>query len=90
LVEIALAAMTAPQPVTDPERGIASMARLAYAHFLLGRGWRFFAAQCCLMSVGSADVRRRPLPRSLHFLYPLLRVPLLLWRRGKSVIRRRS
>jgi len=90
LVAIALAAMTAPQPVTDPERGIASMARLAHAHFLLGRGWRFFAAQCCLMSVGSADVIRRPLPRSVHFLYPLLRVPLLLWRRGRSVMRRRT
>lgn len=89
LAAIGLAAMTAPQPVTDPARGTVSMARLAHAHFLLGRGPAFFAAQCRVMAVGPADVIRRPLPRSLHFLYPLLRLPLWLWRRGRAALERR-
>jgi hypothetical protein len=32
---------------------------------------------------GVADIVRVPLPRPLHFIYPLLRLPLWLWRRAK-------
>jgi hypothetical protein len=49
--------------------------------FLLGQGWAFFAAQCRTASVGIIDVVSLPLPPYLHFLYPLLRLPLWLWRR---------
>jgi hypothetical protein len=53
-----------------------------WTQFLLGRGWAFFAAQCRTASVGIIDVVSLPLPPHLHFLYPLLRLPLWLWRRA--------
>jgi Uncharacterised nucleotidyltransferase len=55
-----------------------------WAQFLLGRGWAFFAAQCRTASVGLIDVISLPLPPYLHFLYPLLRLPLWLWRRAAA------
>jgi hypothetical protein len=78
LKEIALRAMTRPQ--AKPE-GVRAMSANVYTQFLLGRGWAFYAAQCRIASVGILDVVALPLPPSLRFLYPLLRVPLWLWRR---------
>jgi Uncharacterised nucleotidyltransferase len=52
--------------------------------FLLGRGWAFFAAQCRTACVSIIDVVSLPLPPYLRFLYPLLRLPLWLWRRGAA------
>lgn len=88
LAAIALAAMTAARPGTDPDRGIVSITRTICTHFLLGRGRDFLLAQCRVVAVGPADVIRWPLPRPLHFLYPVLRLPLLLWRRGAAAIGR--
>ena len=88
LAAIALAAMTAAQPNTDPDRGIVTIMRTIHAHLLLGRGRDFLVAQCRVIAVGPADVIRWPLPRPLHFLYPVLRLPLLLWRRGAAAIAR--
>jgi hypothetical protein len=55
--------------------------------FRLGHGPRFFAAQLREVLIGPGDPIRLPLPRALMFLYPLLRLPLWLWRqlprRGK-------
>lgn len=80
--------MTAAQPNTDPDRGIVTIMRTIHAHLLLGRGRDFLVAQCRVIAVGPADVIRWPLPRPLHFLYPVLRLPLLLWRRGAAAIAR--
>jgi len=55
-----------------------------WTQFLLGQGWAFFAAQCRTASVGIIDVVSLPLPPYLHFLYPLLRLPLWLWRRAAA------
>ncbi len=55
-----------------------------WTQFLLGQGWAFFAAQCRTASVGIIDVISLPLPPYLHFLYPLLRLPLWLWRRATA------
>jgi hypothetical protein len=55
-----------------------------WTQFLLGQGWAFFAAQCRTASVGIIDVISLPLPSYLHFLYPLLRLPLWLWRRAAA------
>jgi hypothetical protein len=55
-----------------------------WTQFLLGQGWAFFAAQCRAASVGIIDVISLPLPPYLHFLYPLLRLPLWLWRRAAA------
>jgi Uncharacterised nucleotidyltransferase len=79
LKKIALQAMTRRQAKAA---GVWAMSADIYAQFLLGQGWAFFAAQWRIASVGILDILTLPLPRSLHFLYPLLRVPLWLWRRA--------
>lgn len=81
LVAIALAAMSAPQTDMEPDGGIAGVTRYMHTQFLLGRGWPFYAAQCRVASIAPVDVVRCPLPPFLQFLYPLLGVPLWLWRR---------
>ena len=83
LVAIALRAMARPNAASN--RGMADVIRSVLTQFLLGKGWAFFTAQCRIASVGLADVVRVPLPASLHFLYPILRLPLWLWRRTKRV-----
>ena len=50
------------------------------AQFLRGRGARFFFAQCGLLISSLDDRLMFPLPPYLHFLYPLLRLPLWLLR----------
>src|SRR3984957_5921335 len=51
-----------------------------WMQFLLGQGRASFGAQSRTASVGIMDVISLPLPPYLHFLYPLLRLPLWLWR----------
>jgi hypothetical protein len=84
LVAIALDAMTAPRAETEADGGIAGVTRIVRTQFLLGQGWAFYAAQIRAAAAGPADVIRFPLPLPLHFLYPLLRLPLWLWRRSSS------
>jgi hypothetical protein len=80
---------TAAETMADRARGedggnAAAIWRGFWMQFLLGQGWAFFAAQCRTASVGIIDVISLPLPPYLHFLYPLLRLPLWLWRRGAA------
>jgi hypothetical protein len=82
LVAIALAAMTAPYTETEVDGGLLGVSRSVLRQFLLGKGRAFFMAQCRASAVGVDDVIRLPLPPSLHFFYPLLRLPLWLWRRA--------
>jgi hypothetical protein len=84
LMTIALDAMTAPRAETEADGGVAGVMRIVRTQFLLGQGWAFYAAQIRAMAAGPADVIRFPLPMPLHFLYPLLRLPLWLWRRSTS------
>ena len=56
--------------------------RVVYSQFLLGKGWAYFAGECRVQSIRTLDIVEVPLPRPLHFLYPLLRLPLFLWRRA--------
>ena len=84
LVDVALAAITAPQTETAADGGIGGVLRFVSTQFLLGQGWRFYAAQCRVASVGPVDVIRLPLPRTLHFLYPIIRLPLWLYRRARA------
>ena len=88
LMAIALDAMAAPRAETEADGGIAGVTRIVRTQFLLGQGWAFYAAQIRAAAAGPADVIRFPLPLPLHFLYPLLRLPLWLWRRSISARRR--
>jgi Uncharacterised nucleotidyltransferase len=82
LASIALRAMTNPQ--AKPDGMIAVSENIRY-QFRLGHGWAFFVAQCQVASVGIFDVIALPLPPRLHFIYPLLRLPLWVWRRAGAV-----
>ena len=88
LASIALDAMTAPQAPTERDLGFVDVVRGVRTQFLLGRGCAFFLAQCHAASVGPADIVRWPLPRPLHFLYPLMRLPSWLWRRATAATAR--
>lgn len=83
LVAIAIAAMMAPEAPADRDGGVHGVISELRNQFLLGQGIAFYLAQCRLAYAGAADIVRVPLPRALHFLYPLLRLPLWLWRRAK-------
>ena len=58
--------------------------RLTLMRFFLGSGPAYFFAQCRITSVHVGDTIQLPLPQGLHFLYPILRFPLWLWRRISS------
>ncbi len=81
LKALALQEMARPQAAAD--RGIVGVVREVFTHFMLGRGWRFVVAQCRVAAIGIDDVMRVPLPPPLAFLYPLMRLPLWLWRRHR-------
>jgi Uncharacterised nucleotidyltransferase len=88
LVAIALDAITAPRTRTEADGDAAGVMRGVYEQFLLGEGWAFYVMQCRLLSAGPADVIRLQLPPELHFLYPIVRLPLWLWRRAALALGR--
>ncbi len=55
-----------------------------FSQFLLGGSWRYYLAELRLRSVSLADMEAVPLPRALGFLYPLLRLPMLVYRRVRD------
>ncbi len=70
-------------------RSFVSKMRVILAQFLLGEGWAFFWAEYRVEFVRILDVIDFPLPALLHFLYPLIRLPLWIWRRGVATVTQR-
>jgi Uncharacterised nucleotidyltransferase len=84
LESIAMHAMTADADLIDlPFRSMWS----DLWHFTLARGWRYRSAELKVQLINPADISVFPLPRSLQFLYPMVRLPLSLWRHGFLVSR---
>jgi hypothetical protein len=84
LAALAMNAMVGPDAQQELEARRFGTTRVALMQFLLGGGWRNIVAQGSAMSVRLDDILRHPLPAPLHFLYPLLRLPLWLWRRRSA------
>ena len=80
LVAAALDAMVGPDAETELVQRPFGPFRTLPAQFLRGRGAGFFLAQCGMLFQSLDDMLKYPLPRALHFLYPLLRLPLWLLR----------
>jgi hypothetical protein len=80
LVATALDAMVGPDGEIELARRPFGPFRTLPAQFLRGRGVRFFLAQCGMLIQHLDDMLMYPLPRALHFLYPLLRLPFWLLR----------
>lgn len=83
LVTIALGALADPLTETRTDSGLAGIARGVRGRFLSGQGAGYYWSQWRIESVGLLDVAHVTLPPALHFLYPLLRVPLWIGRRAR-------
>jgi hypothetical protein len=80
LTGLALDAMVGPDAEIELARRPFGPFRTLPSQFLRGRGPAFFVAQCRMLVENLDDMLMYPLPRALHFLYPLLRLPLWLLR----------
>jgi hypothetical protein len=54
------------------------------SHFLLGRGWRYKYGEIARKAVNPEDRFSMPLPRYLHFIYPVAAVPRWVLRRYRN------
>lgn len=80
LEALALQAMTGCSSEEDrPSTVLENLGLFLYLG-LLGSGWRFYASEISRYLVSPADVLAVPLPPSLIWLYPVLRLPVWLWR----------
>jgi hypothetical protein len=84
LLTLAMEALAAPVAAGESDPGLRGVVRELRYQFLLGQGLRFYATQCRLACTGTADIVRLPLPWPLHFIYPLVRLPMWLWRRVRA------
>jgi hypothetical protein len=80
LAATALSAMTTGQGEKDPHEVRFGTTRGSLSAFLLSRSWRYRLAELRVQLTNPTDVLTMPLPQSLRFLYPVLRLPLWLWR----------
>jgi Uncharacterised nucleotidyltransferase len=76
----ALAAMTTGQGERDPHDTRFGTTRGSLSTFLLSRSWRYRLAELNTHLTNQTDVLTVPLPERLHFLYPVLRLSLWIWR----------
>jgi hypothetical protein len=86
----ALNAMTAGQGELDPHEVRFGTTRGSLSTFLLSRSWRYQLAELSGQLTNPTDVLTVPLPKPLHFLYPVLRLPLWAWRHAVQHSARRQ
>jgi Uncharacterised nucleotidyltransferase len=76
----AVKAMTTGHGEHDPHEVRFGTTRGSLSTFLLSRGWRYQLAELSVQLTNPTDVLTVPLPKPLQFLYPVLRLPLWVWR----------
>lgn len=81
LVRIALGTMAGRHAETELDDTVLGTVPIHLSHFLLAPGWRYKMSEIRRKSLSHHDRAALPLPRPLHFLYPLVVVPSWLWRR---------
>jgi hypothetical protein len=86
----ALNAMTTGHGEHHPHDVQLGTTRGSLSTFLLSRSCRYYAAELRVHLTNSTDVLKLPLPRSMRFLYPLLRLPLWAWRHMVRIYDRRQ
>jgi hypothetical protein len=72
--------MSAGQGELEPRRTRFGTTRGSLSTFLLSRSWRYRLAELSIHLTNQTDVLTVPLPERLRFLYPVLRLPLWVWR----------
>jgi hypothetical protein len=87
----ALSAMTAGQGEHDPHETRFGTTLGSLSSLLLSRSWHYRLKELNLHLNNQTDILTMPLPGRLRFLYPLLRLPLWVWRhatkRGSDIDR---
>jgi hypothetical protein len=81
LVALALNAMAGAEGILQIEERPLGNFQIGVAHFLLARGWQGWVQELRSKSVGWKDFNMIALPRTLFFLYPILRIPSWMVRR---------
>jgi hypothetical protein len=76
----ALNAMNTGQGELDPQGVRFGTTRGSLSTFLLRSSWRYRFRELFLHLINQSDVLVVPLPSQLRFLYPILRLPLWIWR----------
>lgn len=87
LATIALDAMAGGGSSRPTEDRLLGNLQIELSHFLLATGVRHWMQELQAKSIGWTDFQRFRLPRPLFFLYPVLRVPSWIWRRGARLLR---
>jgi hypothetical protein len=80
LQNTALSAMTVGHGEQDLHSVPFGTTRGSLSTFLLGQGWRYRLTEMRNLMINQTDVLTVPLPKLLWFLYPILRLPLWIWR----------
>jgi hypothetical protein len=76
----ALKTMTTGQGEHDPHEVPFGTTRGSISTVLLSRSWRYKLAELGIQLTNPTDVLTLPLPQAMRFLYPVLRLPLWVWR----------
>jgi hypothetical protein len=76
----ALDAMNTGLGEREPGEARFGTTRGSLSTFLLNPSWRYWLAELRVHLISQTDVLTVPLPKQLRFLYPVLRVPLWVWR----------
>jgi len=53
-------------------------------NLLLGQDWHYHVAELRNLLTNESDVLAVPLPDRLRFLYPIMRLPLWIWRHASQ------
>jgi hypothetical protein len=84
----ALKAMSAGGGELEPHKLLFGSTRGSISRLLVGQDWHYWLAELKSLLICQTDVLMLGLPKRLQFLYPLLRLPLWVWRRVEVRIRR--
>ena len=84
LTRVALRSMAGAHEAVELDDTVLGTVPIHLSHFALAPGWRYKAAEARRKALSPHDRAMLPLPRALHFLYPLLLVPSWLWRRARG------
>src|SRR5262249_52628587 len=76
----ALNAVTTGQGERDPHEVRFGTTRGSLSTVLLSHGWRYWLAELRVHLTNQTDILTVPLPERLRFLYPILQLPLWVWR----------
>jgi hypothetical protein len=83
LQETALHAMTTGGGEREPREVRFGTTRGSLSAFFVGRSWRYRLAELRNLLTNETDVLTVPLPGRLRFLYPMMRLPLWVWRHAR-------